>query len=553
MTGAGRFGATLAVVVGFATVAGCGRGVRPPPAPPRIAPGTPEFLVEGDATRARAAGASARTVVASGSGAPGDNLGARVEVPAGSCLLVLARGSSTIDDLDVFVYGDDGTSLGSDETPDPRASVIVCPPLPKRAYVFARVAAGHGLIAVSAQTVRAEDADRVAAVVAARGEAREGSVAPATWPGLEEGLAAHRKQVGGTWHDIRRVAVPLDPRAATRLSATIEPGQCLDLYAEAATEVAFTELSVLDPDGRILAQVPADLRSPAEVVCAPGHAEVTFALRPHGGRGLAAVVLSTSTDAKPSAGFLFLHDSNADRPLGEVQATEDAELRARGLPAPRTVVSGVARVAGRASVSLGLEPGCARVDVLGGAPLRGISVHAWSEGGALLDRSDGARTTAIFVCTEKKTAARLDVEALAHGGPFVVELRPLPNPSPFFQQAPLAAARVLRSLSVPGAPAASPTVEVVAPSPTALIRRELAVGKGECASLVFALGSGLEGPELRVIDSTSGDELALERRDDTTSTTVCGAGIDRAIRVEMRADAGAGAALFAVARRSASR
>ena len=49
-----------------------------------------------------------------------------------------------VEDVDLFVYADDGTSYGSDEAPDKRPTLMVCPGEAQRLYVVARIAQGNG-------------------------------------------------------------------------------------------------------------------------------------------------------------------------------------------------------------------------------------------------------------------------------------------------------------------------------------------------------------------------------------------------------------------------
>jgi hypothetical protein len=48
-------------------------------------------------------------------GIAGDRISTLLEVPKDVCAVVIARGSATVEDLDLLAYGEDGTPLGSDE------------------------------------------------------------------------------------------------------------------------------------------------------------------------------------------------------------------------------------------------------------------------------------------------------------------------------------------------------------------------------------------------------------------------------------------------------
>src|SRR5690606_5896279 len=93
-------------------------------------------------------GETAAAASAAGAGPPGDHISTLVNVPAGRCALFFARGSDTIEDLDLFAYGDEGALLGADEAPDEHPTLLVCPDVGRRLYVSARVSSGHGLMAL---------------------------------------------------------------------------------------------------------------------------------------------------------------------------------------------------------------------------------------------------------------------------------------------------------------------------------------------------------------------------------------------------------------------
>ena len=48
--------------------------------------------------------------------------------------------------------------------------------------------------------------------------------------------------LGGRWEDVRRLAMPVSPRAASRLSAALEPGRCLDVLVIPSEEVSSLEV-----------------------------------------------------------------------------------------------------------------------------------------------------------------------------------------------------------------------------------------------------------------------------------------------------------------------
>ncbi len=507
-----------------------------------------------DLQRASANGAGPATVLASGAGAPGDSIGGRLALAAADCAVFLARGSRSIEDLDLFVYGDDGTLLGGDETASENASAVVCPPHPERIYAFARVAAGRGVLALSAQLVAPENADRVARAVGAAGKLHEQALAGG-WPGLEEALAEHRRLLGGTWKDSRRVAVPLDPRVPTRTSAAVEPGECIDALVVPSDAVAFVELTALDDAGRIVGRAPSEERLPSLRACSSAHAELTLELRPHAGRGLAAVVLSSTSDAKPLEALpgTVVLDVPDDEPRAAAMLART--LTKAGYAAAASVARGTTGVGRRISTAVDLPDGCSRLDVEATQPSRGVDAWLWDANGVLIAHDDGGARATLFACG-REPHARLDVEAVAHPGPFAVELRATPGASAALAQRPLAAGRLLSRLSEAGrigTPRDLAPPRVVSLAPTRLVTDDAKVPAGQCIDIALALGSGAEGAELRLVDAETNDELALTRGTYSALAEACA--LDRprplVVRIELRAAAGTGDGLLAKQPRTA--
>jgi hypothetical protein len=521
--------------------------VREPSTPLPISDELSTRWLAQDAQRAVANGAGAANVLASGAGAPGDSIGGRLSLAPTECALFLARGSRSIEDLDLFVYGDDGTLLGGDETASENASAVVCPPHPERIYAFARVAAGRGVFALSAQMVKPDNADRVARAVGAAGKLHEQALAGG-WPGLEEAVAEHRRVLGGAWKDSRRVALPLDPRVATRTSAAVEAGECIDVLVLPSEDVAFVELTALDDAGRIVGRAPSEERLPSLRACSAVHTELTLELRPHAGRGLAAVVLSSTSDAKPLAelpGTVVL-DAPSDEPKAAAQLTKT--LAKAGYAPPAPIAHGNTGVGRRISMAVDLPDGCSRIDVEGAQPSRGIEAWLWDASGSLIAHDDGGAHATLFACG-KESHGRLDVEAVAHPGPFSVELRATPNTAPVMAQHPLAAGRLLGRLSETGrigTPRDLAAPRMVGLSPTRLATDEAKVPAGQCVDVALALGSGAEGVELRLTDSDTNEDLGLTRGNYSALAEACApdAAHPVDVRIEMRVTAGSADAIL---------
>jgi hypothetical protein len=503
-------------------LAGCGHTLHGAPAPsaPHAfgkAPGAPNpnpwFRPERESQ-----------VVAVEAGVAGDRIATLVDLPATSCAVFIARGTDTIEDLDLLAYGEDGAVLGMDEGPDKTPALLVCPPHPARVYVAARVAAGHGLVAIGVERVEPKDAERAANAYHARHRQAEADQRLAAWPGLAERVAEHRRHLGGTWQDVRRVAVPLDARIPTRVSATVEENRCLHALVLATDELSHVELSALDSNGQILGRAAALGRDRSLVVCSPLTSPVTFEFRPQGGRGVAVLVLSQSTPG--SAGDIDdalrieLYPSGS---LDDERQKNATRLDGLGYPKAKVLKTGTLQPGRLDSASFALPKGCSRVDILAGAPVRGMSARLWAADDSLIAASDGRAAPVLFACSPGGPV-RLDTESLARPGPYGVELRVEPDAPAILQAYPLAAGRLLthmlqHGLIRSGTQAGKITHHSL--SPEHFDSEDILVPLGRCVDLTLAVGAGATGAEVRLVDVDSGEELALARGTSSISARVC--------------------------------
>jgi hypothetical protein len=482
------------------------------------------FLAK-DSQRAKQAGASPTTIVAVDAGAPGDRISGLVQVPLDSCALVIARGSDGVDDIDLFAYGDDGTSFGSDERPDKTPTLLVCPPHPKRLYIVARVAAGHGLVAVGAQRVDEKDAEKVGALLAARGFRGPGSPRLDSWPGLETALAAHRKAIGSSWQEVRRVAAPLDSSLPTRVSVVVSADRCLDVLVLPSEDVSHLDVAALDAEGRILGRASAHGRERFLIVCGHEKAPLTVEIRPQAGRGLAAVVMSESRDPGTSnlEGRVSVLDLGPVGDLKETREKNSAYLESRGYQNAKSAGQGTLAIGHRESVDLDLGEGCARIDVLVGKPGRGLEAWLWNAAQELVAHRRGTAQATLFACG-KKGRVRLDLEALARGGPFAVEVRRETEAPTALVEHPLAAGRLLSRMLARGVIQRASQVtaaKVSQLSSEKLEQLRIVVPFGRCMDVAVGLGPGATGAEVRLINAATKQEIELATGTDSAGARAC--------------------------------
>jgi len=516
----------------------------PPPAPVVVHGDLDASALLGDLPkRASAAGAGAVSLVASGILGDGERLGAFVEIPSDSCLLAYARGSTSMEDIDVVLFAEEGNPIAVDEAPDAHPTVILCPPHPARVYLAVHAAGGEGLVAVGAQLVPPDRSVEVGRTAGARGARGEVPRPADAWPGLEERIRQHRAALGGTWEDIRRSALTVDVRASSTVPVAVDANQCVDVLVVPEDGVLSMELDVVDADGREVAHAHDGGKDRSVVLCSTFAMTGALRIRPHVGAGLAAVVIGrTSASSAPDlATRVELLWYATARTVEQTRATLDAAFAKRGYPAS-TVFGAGSVTAGRRLTIPGEVPAgdaCTRIDLLAGAPLALFAARARDEKGTFLGAGEGASVVTLYACGVSK--AEIDLDAYGRGGPFVALSRSERWKSPIFAKKPTASSRMLgRSLAEPGAPLDGTLgdVRAVTLDATHLEKWEVSVASHTCAELaVGAEGEGT-GLSLSMVDVTSGEELDRSHGATSAFARACAGDGARRVRVELTATSG---------------
>ena len=545
-----------ALVIALSLMAvGCRAAPRAPPpvvgrAPvpaPRVTPGQLDArILLGDMPlRAAHFGAGQVSIVASSQTVEGERVGAFVDVPLDMCLLAYARGSSSIDDIDVAAFADEGNPVAVDEAPDSHPTLLFCPPHEGRVYLAAHTASGEGLVALAAQLVPPDHAVEVGRAMGARGAAFAGTRPADAWPGLDDHVRAHRDALRGKWEDFRKVAVSLDSRAASFVGFPLEADQCTDAVIVPDDDVSLLEVEALDDAGRVIARAKEGARDRTLTVCSPMTISGSLSIRPHVGQGLAAVVLSRAKGEiardltqKPDVAWF-----SSTEPLDASRAGRNAELAKLGYAPPAIAPTGALALGKRSSVPLevaGPAGSCARIDVVGGAPLAMIDGAVWDDAGGLVTSGDGATSLTLFACRRGK--AHLDLEARGRPGPFAALVRTEAWHNPAFTARPLAAARMLaRAASGPsrvleGVPVNVRTLSLDA---ARLVAFEESIAAGKCLRVAVGAEGAGTGLDLRVFDHATNDELDRSHAERAVAVRACAPdGGARAVRVELRATSG---------------
>lgn len=552
---AGILSAAIALGCSAALACSAAPGDRPPAKPAPAGQGPlpagdgrldGQRLLAEDAALAIAAGAGPLRILGADIASEGDRIGAFVEIPEGECLVALARPSPTIGDVDLFAFEDDGSPFATDESPNQGGTILVCPPHPRRLYVVARVMAGVGLLSVGVQSVPAAKAEAVTAAVRARGRPGEDTGRLDAWPGLESKVREHRAAVGGKWEDVRRVAVPVTPRATSRISIALDPDRCADILLAPSEEVTSLDAVVEDARGRVIARTRERGRDRSAVVCAASRAEISVAMRPRASQGLVAVIIARSAPGASAEVALttFADHVTQPRDLPEARGALERALAGHGYGPPRLAGTSSARTGQRATVAVDVPAGCARVDVVAGKPLGAFRADLWDDQSTLVTQAYGGAQATFFACG-KGGSWRADVEALDAPGPFAVEVRKEKTAPAALVAHPLAAARLLGRLEAAGTPvdaSAAQSAQVLPLDAAALRTTTFAVPVNACIEVIAALDAGGQGLDMRVIDGTT-SESSLVRGATVASDRLCAGGAPKSGKAELRLSAGKADAL----------
>ncbi len=491
-------------------------------------------------------------VVAAEAGVAGDRISTLLEAAKESCLIVIARGSETIEDLDLLAYGEDGAPLGSDEAPDRAPSLLICPPHPGRIFVAARIAQGHGIVALGAEQVTPKDAAKAAERYRVKPRDARDPARLNAWPGLDELVLRERARVGGKFQDLRRVALALDATLPTSLPATLDAGRCVHALFIPSDDVSHLDVAALDDQGRILGRAVGSGRQRALVVCSPIQTEITFEVRPHAGRGLAVAALSRSLPGTEVEieGEVVRRDVYPSTDAKAALKLAQARLQKSGYPAVTPRAELALGLGQRRSARLELASGCSRIDVIGASPLRGLSARLWSDAGALLGEAAGGGEATLFACASGKV--RLDAAAELGPGPASVLVSREPDAPPELGRAPLAASRLVSRMFARGVLKRADAIGKVTElslSAEQLTTLPFSVPLERCLDVNVAIEGPAAGVELRAIDQSTQLELDAAVGAQAASTRLCAHGrgalgsLD--VRVELRTTQAAARALLA--------
>ena len=484
-------------------------------------------------------------VLAAGGLTEGDRTGGFVRISADSCLLGYARATNAVDDLDVIVFDDAGTSLVADLSVGPSPAVVICPQEPVRLYVMARASSGEGFVALGIHAVPPSQAtavaDRLKAVMQSSGNEPEKQE---IWPGVAREIERRREELSGRWTVAKRQVVPVGPHTPTYASAALPRSRCLDVLVVPNDDVRGLEIEVADDRGTAIARGIARESDYVALVCSPVDTTLTVEIRSRYGFGQAVVVLSRSEEGAESE-LAVRPDARA---AGPMLSLDDVSLRmasalaaahAPGRPQQPTVVArGKLRTAIATLHQYKLPAGCTRFDVLAGAPLAGIRAAVW-EGNTLWARAEGGEQATLFGCADKPTEVEVEVLGQGRPGDYMVEARQEQNVPAVLRAHSVAAARLLGRLNDGGTVtplSALRGVMAVDIDENNRVVQSITVPPHTCHTVIVSLGFGASGVGATAV---VGREI-VSRGYGSNVTTMRLCGDDKPMSAELRLTVAAG-------------
>jgi hypothetical protein len=514
---------------------------------PRVRPGELDgWPVLGDVPgRALRLGAGAPTLVGAGLAVENDWIGGFVEVPLDDCVLAYARGGPTVNDVDVAIYSDDGAILAVDEERDAHPTVVLCPPHPQRIYVAGHVAEGEGLVAVGAHLISQERAAGVSQGLGVHGTLEQRSMPADLGPGLDDAIRRHHIELGGQWEEVRRLALTVDARVPAYLTVAIEANHCVDAFVLPGEDIGPLDAEVVDSDGRTLARSRDGSGPRGLIVCSPVARTGSLVIRPHIGRGVAAIVLARA-DAETYRDIAARPEVAWSGPRLSVQgarSVHETALANGGYAGPLATVSGTLTLAARAIIPVAVrapDGACLRIDITAGEPLALVEARLWSDAGALL-ASDEAPSSALLFGCGGGGRARLELEARGRPGPFSVTVRPERWKDTAFDGVPLAASRMLARAALGPErvlQGKERSVRVVLLDAANRVSWGELVPADRCARVSVGVQGEGAGVDLRVFDEANVELDRAEGPDAAQVRACASAGVGRLVHFEMRASAG---------------
>jgi len=269
--------------------------------------------------------------------AEGQELRRALELSAGRCYVVVARGGEGVEDLDLYLYDPRGAEVARDLGADARPRVEYCPPSDQQATVEVRAFQGSGAVGVMVLSGAPEE--------------------PAPPPAEEVADAEPLAVLGAQLEDFARGGfgppvtivqdAPLDPGETRTHEVLVGPG-CALVVGAGGGELDL-DLYLVDPDGHVADRDTRVQHTAQVVACAATPAIYRVTVKAYG-RGryalarLPAVSLTDVAEARLAAVATFDEAAPAARERLRLDEGEDARFALQAGRCIRAAAAGSASV-----------------------------------------------------------------------------------------------------------------------------------------------------------------------------------------------------------------
>ncbi len=483
-------------------------------------PASQRWLLE-DGRRAELAGADPARILVAEAGAVGDRFTNVVDVDERDCLLVMARASDKIADIDLYTYGESGSILSVDDRPDAKPTLLICPPHPRHVYITARIATGQGVVVVGAHRVPASLSNPVRHALKMRGDDSGLDASSGAPPDLDTRILTHHQAIGGQWIAVAQSTIVVDSRVPTVTGLMIQEGSCIDIFVVPTAHVSALDIELQDDKGRTLGRAPIADRERWMVACSQESRSVTLQIRPHDGYGSVILLVSRGTLEMGRATRQAI-ELGENQPLQLLTELEHKQLDHLGYPHGKLLGNLlIERGFQRRFVANGAR-GCTRFDIFAGTPSLGVQGRVYTANGELVASDGGTQHFPLLACLSGKIT--MVIEAVGRGGPVQIEQRQDVADNPQALSFPRAAARMFQrawNLGLAKSFSQFSAVESASLADEKVWERDITLEPGHCNGYFMALDGDAIGVDLRIIDANTEEILSGEQHTHTAHAEIC--------------------------------
>lgn len=359
--------------------------------------------------------------------AHGGRMTRAVDVPAETCLTLVALSTEGVGDMDAALYTADGEVLAADAQPDAHPAIQICGgPDPVRLYYVVHAYSGAGSFLMEAFSGPRSAFERAAAELG-------GQPALASVPGVNPAVDDLIEDIaqGLRKRGFQPIEAPLklamEARQRVRVGLHVAPGRCYAVAAFGVDGIDNLELRILDQRGEPLALDTSALAQAEVQFCSREDAQFTAETYAVAGGGAAAMLLfqGNAHQVLPGAGLWLDKSGGLSRASGAratVAKTVEPEPTGTGARSSESATSarltGVLAPGQVVEQRLRLGPGCYELSTEADTSLVSLAAQ-WAPEGARMEPVPS-------LCLRETRWVRLRLSALSGQGRYAAVVLPRP-------------------------------------------------------------------------------------------------------------------------------